>query len=471
MNIIALISNKEPIGGLEIENGFLRFVLLKESKGSLSLVKSVEEKLSGPEADFTNTAFTAKLGRFVNKHNIKYVIISLPSDKIYTKPYSFPATMPDEKIEESMKLAADLQLPRKKEEIYYDWMKIQEDGTNKKIILSYILKSDANPILNAAKQVGLKVVALESRALSLARVIKQSKSEALLVVENGLARPCLSVVVDNHLIFSQETSPMSSASEAEKEIRKISNYHDWFNVNLKKIIFLGKSLKIKKLLLKEHSAESLKIIKGWQANAAYLPSLGAAVRGLIDRKDDEIISLMEIGTEKAYRQERANSTANFFIGLSAALAIFFVGAFLAAWSLMSAIQNNYSRQISAFDLESASGGSTSLQNKAIEFNELIDQAGNLAAQEPMWSKIITEAKNKTVDGIIINNLSLPGAQGVFSVVGVASDREAINRLKKSFESSDIFGGVNIPLDNLGKKTDIPFSLTFTAKNKILIYAK
>ncbi len=44
MNIIALLSNKEPIGGLEIENGFLRFVLLKESKDSLVLVKSAEEK-------------------------------------------------------------------------------------------------------------------------------------------------------------------------------------------------------------------------------------------------------------------------------------------------------------------------------------------------------------------------------------------------------------------------------------------
>lgn len=347
MNIITLISNKEPITGLEIENGFLRFVLLKEGKGFLSLVKSAAEKLSGPEANFTNPAFAAKLGRFANKNNIKYVVVSIPSDKVFTKVYSFPTTMPDEKIEESMNLAADLQLPRKKEEIYCDWMKIQEDETNKKILLSYILKSEIGPILNAAKQAGLKVVAVESRALSVARALKSDKNEAVLIAEEGLSRPCFSVIAANRLIFSQETSPLNSAAEAERALRKISNYHDWFNINLNKIILLGDPLKIKKLPLKEQPADSAKEIKGWTKEAAYLPALGAALRGLIDRKDDEIISLMEIGTEKAYRHERANSTANFFIGLSTALAIFFVGAFLAAWSLMTAIQNNYSRQISA----------------------------------------------------------------------------------------------------------------------------
>lgn len=68
MNIIALLSNQESIGGLEIENGFLRFVLLKKSKDSLLLTKSAEEKLNGQEAVFTNPAFAAKLGRFARKH-------------------------------------------------------------------------------------------------------------------------------------------------------------------------------------------------------------------------------------------------------------------------------------------------------------------------------------------------------------------------------------------------------------------
>lgn len=222
--------------------------------------------------------------------------------------------MPDEKIEESMNLAADLQLPRKKEEIYCDWMKVQEDETNKKILLSYILKNDATPILNAAKIAGLKVVAVESRALSLARAIKQNKAETLLVVENGLDRPCFSVITDNRLLFSQESSPLKTAADAEKEIRKIRNYYDWLNIKLQKIIFLGDAWKIKKIALKEQAADSLKTIKGWQAKTSSLPALGAALRGLIERKDDDIISLMEIGTEKAYRQERANSTANFLVG-------------------------------------------------------------------------------------------------------------------------------------------------------------
>lgn len=195
------------------------------------------------------------------------------------------------------------------------------------------------------------------------------------------------------------------------------------------------------------------------------------MRGLIERRDDEIISLMEIGTEKAYRQAKASSTANFFVSLSVALSIFFTVAFLSAWSLMNSIQNNYSRQILAFNLESSTGGAVSLQEKATNFNDLINQVSAVLEKEPIWSRIIKEVKERTVAGVVINNLSLPGAEGTFAIVGVAKDRDAINRLRYSFESSEILSNINIPLDNLGKKNDIPFSLTFTAKDKTVIYAK
>lgn len=190
----------------------------------------------------------------------------------------------------------------------------------------------------------------------------------------------------------------------------------------------------------------------------------------MSRRDDKAISFMEIGTERAYHQEKINATTNFFVGISLALAIFFVTIFGITWSLLVIMQKNYSQRISSFNL-SASNNTSNLREKADIFNNLISQTSSLIKKEPVWSKVINEIKTKTTDGVIINNLSLPSADGQFSITGLAVDREAINNLKKSFESSDFFSEINVPLTNLGKKIDIPFSMTFKIKDRQLIYVK
>lgn len=131
MNLLNVISKEEPIGGLEIVDDSFRFSLLKVEKSGFKIELLVEEKISSKELASGEAVFTAKLLKFAKKNHIKYVIVSVPADNIFVKTYNFPAAMPEEKIRESMKLTIDLQLPQKKEEIYCDWMRI-ENGEEKK---------------------------------------------------------------------------------------------------------------------------------------------------------------------------------------------------------------------------------------------------------------------------------------------------------------------------------------------------
>lgn len=471
MNLLNVISKEEAIGGLEIVDDSFRFSLLKEEKSGFKIELLVEEKISGKELTGDNTAFTAKLLKFAKKNHIKYVIVSVPADNIFVKTYSFPAAMPEEKIRESMKLTIDLQLPRKKEEIYCDWMKI-ENGEDKKILLSYISRDYINQLINKIKKAGLKIVAIESHPLSLSRSIKQAKDEAILVIERGIKATSFSVIKNNQLIFSQSNPNDKIEKSLDKEIAKIVNYHDWFNTNIKNLILLGDftTTETKKLPLKITNVELADELKSAPNDLKWLTVLGAAKRGLISRRDDKIISFMEVSTEKAYHQEKINTTTNFFVGISIALAIFFITIFTATWSLLVIMQKNYSQRISSFNLASSDNAST-LREQANNFNNLIGQTSTLIKKEPTWNKVISAIKDKTTEGVVINNLSLPSAEGQFSITGIAVDREAINNLKKSFESSDFFSEVNIPLTNLGKKIDIPFSMTFKIKDRQLIYIK
>jgi hypothetical protein len=473
MDLTKTFLNEEPIGGLEIESGAIRFSLLKNSSTGPEIITLSEEKLTDKESLIGGPSFVEKLNKFVKKNKIKYVIVSIPSDNVFVKNYNFPAAMPDDKIAGSMKLTMDLQLPKKKEEIYCDWMPTEANENDKKILLSYILKSKADSLLTILKRAGLKVVAIESRASSLARIIKQGKNEALILVEKGKDNYAFSVILNNSVLFSYSAPTEKIGDKFEKEIKKIVNYYDWFNLSIKNLILVGdfSNLKNKKLPLDLIAPETNKIIDKAPKEAKWLIPLGAGLRGLIPRKDDNIISLMDIGTETAYKREKANATANFFIGASIALSLFFVSAFIATWSLILTVQNNYIKQISAFGLLPSAENANSLQEKALDFNSLISQMSQLVQKEPHWSRVVEEVKSKLVADVVVNNLSLPGASETLSITGTAANRTAINNLKRSFESSNFFGNINIPLDNLGKKTDIPFSLTFKIKNSALVYDK
>lgn len=473
MDLSKALLNEEPIGGLEIESEAIRFVLLKKNHTGLEATTLIEEKLLEKESATSGASFIDKLNKFAKRNKIKYVVVSLPSSDTFVKTITFPAAMPDEKIADSMKLAVDLQLPKKKEEVYCDWMWTETNKNEKKILLSYILKTKADILMGALKRAGLKVVAIESRAMSLARVIKQEKNEALLMVEKEKNNYAFSVLINNHILFSYSAPTERIGHNFEIEVKKVINYYSWFNIEIKNLILIGdfSNQKIKKLPLALIKIQITEKIDKIQKDIKWLIPLGAALRGVTPRKNDRIISLMNIGTETAYKREKANSTVNFFIGTTVALSLFFLTAFIATWSLVTIIQNNYIKQISSFNLLPSSDSTNVLKEKAANFNNLIDETSVLAAKEAHWSRVIEEVKNKSVSEIIINNLTFPDINGSFSVTGVATNREAINNLKKSFETSNLFGDISLPLDNLGKKTDIPFSLSFKIKNPGLVYEK
>jgi len=463
MNLLNIILNEKAIGGLELADDGFRFSKLKQDKTGLKVELLLEELISEKEALAGETALTNKLIKFIKQHKLEYVVISIPASRVFVKSYDFNANMTDEKISDAMNLNIELQLPKKKEEIYCDWMKIEEaDGT--KVLLSYVMRDYVASLIAKVKKTGIKIIAIESHQLSLVRSLKQAPNETTLVIERGVIYTSIYLIKNKNLLFSQSLPNDLIGKNLNKEIAKIINYQDWLNNTISNIILIGpfQDSEIKKLPLKTRSLELIDELKQVQ-NVKWATVLGAALRGLVSRKDDKMISLMEVDTEKAYRQEKANATITFLVGASIALSIFFVGIFVAAWSLVLTMQNNYNKQISSFNLLSSSDSSAALRDKASSFNNLMSETSALVNKETAWSKVIYEVKNRVTTDIIINNLSLPSAGGELSMTGVAANRDAINKLKQSFEASSLFQDVNIPLNNLGKKVDIPFSIAFKLK--------
>lgn len=464
MNLLNIISNKKVIGGLEIADDGFRFSRIKKDDSGVKVELLFEEKISESEALAGETVITNKLVKFIKQHDLEYVIVSVPANHVYIKTYDFNANLTSDKVNEAMHLNSELQLPKKKEDIFCDWMTISENETEgKKVLLAYILKGYVRSLISKIKNTDLKIIAIESHQLSLARSIKQAKDEVTLVIERGAALVSFYLIKNNNVIFSQSRPNELIGKNLHKEVDNVINYQDFEGVTVSSLVLIGpfSEAEIKKLPLKPSALKLVDELKSVK-DSKWAITLGAALRGAIPRKDDKIISLMSIDTEQAYRQEKANGTTTLIISISVTLSVFFAGIFLAAWYFMIALQNNYNQRISAFNTTS-SETTNSISDKANAFNDLILQTSTLIRKEVAWSKIITEIKNKTTSDIVINNISLPSADGQLSITGVAANREAINTLKTSFESSDIFTEINIPLNNLGKKVDIPFSMTFKLK--------
>lgn len=462
MNLLNIIQNEKTIGGLEISDDGFRFSQISKDKTGLKIELLFEDLITEKEALGGETVLTNKLVRFIKQHNLEYVIVSIPANNVFVKTYDFNINMGNDKIADAMKLNVELQLPKKKSEIYCDWMDI-EDKENKKVLLAYVLRGYVNSLIAKIKNTGIKIVAIESHQLSIARVLKQELNETTLVIERGAIYTSFYIIKDNNLLFSQFLPNDIIGKNINKEINKIINYQDWLNNLVSNIILIGPftDTETKKMPLKVKKIEPIDELKPIQ-NSKWIITLGAALRGLLPRKDDKIISLMEVDTEKAYYREKINSTVSFLVGTSIGLSIFFISAFLATWYLILATVNNYNKQISTFN-SSSSESYNNVQEKADYFNSLIEQTSILAKKETAWSEIITEIKNRTTDNIVISNVSLPSANSELIITGTASNREAINKLKTSFESSEIFNEINIPLNNLEKKSSIPFSMTFKIK--------
>lgn len=477
MSLINILLNKDVIGGLEISDSGLRFSLLKKNKLGLTIDTLAESKFSarttkdGEAKD--KEALAGELASFVKKHRIKYAIVSLPNDQIFTKTYIFPTVMPEEKIPSSVKMIIDFQLPAKKDDIYHDWERT-DDKKNKRALLAYLPKTAVSSLTAQSKSTGLKIIAIESHALSLARAIKQTPDETLLIIERNGEETSFSTIRNNRLLFSQSLPNEKIGANLATETEKVLNYHDWFEQTVAGAILIGdfSPKEIKSLPVKTIDPEIGGQIKSSRRlTAAELITVGAALRGLTPRKEDTMISLMETGTEEAFSQAKANSVVNFLLGTTIALSLFFILALSSVWLLVGNIQNNFNDQIISQGAVPTGSGAALFEARAESFNSLIGQTGVLATKEPSWYTVIQEIRSRLTPGIAIGALSLPGPEIALSISGTAGSRDDINALKKSFAASPLFSEVDVPLNNLGKKTEIPFSLSFKIKSPESVYQK
>lgn len=465
MDILKLFTNNEPTAGLEINDSYLKLVLLEQQKNKQPRIKTLIKQpleagiiLGGKIINQPKLLESFKA--LAEKSSVKYAVVSLPADYIYAKIHTFPDGISIEKTKESIDLLIDYQLPQKKETGYFDW-KINKNQTNK-ILISFVNKSIVNDLVTVLSKAGIKTVALEYHSLGVARILNQKTDESLLFVEKGVENFSFSVIKNNslYLLYS-----LPNKINLTAEIKKIIKFCE-FEIGLVSTLGLfgeftqkeltGLPMKPTVIKLPELLKDQTKL----EAENQWLVAIGTALRGLIERSNDKETSLLEVGTEDAYKQQKALAFANFLTRTTVAIAIFFTLIMGGFWLLMINIQQNSIKQIENYKSTQLTVDAGTLEAKAQDFNQLINQSNKLIDTEPQWSILIRELTDRITPGITINNLSMPLIDQPITMSGVAKKRNDINIFKQSLNNSTLIKDVVLPLENLGKKEDIPFSVNF-----------
>ena len=231
----------------------------------------------------------------------------------YTALFEFPLIAENKQIEEAMNLAVST-LPVSEEEIYSDWMPLENIKTKKErsgvgdgekiSIDSYLKIFDENKIAP---------VAIETYAWSLGQFLEEGDDIVMMAVEQFDS--LVFTIYDGKIpyfhfslpkeIFNNEEDFLKSSIHHIKRLIHFVLSENNRSREIKSIIILG-SGELKKFLKENISGVDFKEIKeiGSSDELGHFIALGAAKRGLIPRREDAIVSLMPIGTELAYERHR-----------------------------------------------------------------------------------------------------------------------------------------------------------------------
>lgn len=494
-NLLSFFTRDELVAGLEISDSFIRLAVLEtlpldktartDSNNKIekkTQVRGLGEQVlkkgtieNGEVKDKKLLAEALKmLFQRIDKP-IGYVVVSISGKKVYTKVYSFPKTVSNEKIEESMKINIDFQLPMKKEEVYFDWEKI-EDSQYNDTLLATIPKAVIDKYNETFAEAELKTVAIEFYGLSIARAINlPTGKSALVAVDNdeGIEIYIVKKFVSKFSRFLPQKYFQENKSLKE-ETGRIINFFE--NEDKNKISFFVSANQVlndkmsDKILPKMESENMIAGDFSVHENIAESPekwliAVGAAMRGHLPRSEDAFISLMPMGTEEAYEKQKATSFMKFLSSLVIGLCSFFTFAFIGVLMMMMSIESGFNKRLSNLNSLPIDGGGAVLEQRAEKLNNLVSKAKTALDSEPKWSAIVTALKSQVVagSGIIINNFSISPTGDAVNLLGVSKNKSILNSFKKRLDDSGLFSDIILPQIGLFQVENIPFSLSFKFK--------
>jgi len=460
MALLDVLMNSEPIGGLEIRNDVLRFASLKLNRKTFDTNTATCVELPLPAGVFAEGSVrdTAALQQAlrqlrerISDTHIRHLIVSLPLWGVFSRVYTFPPTLQGEKLEETMQLTTGFQLPLPADHTYLDWQQLEQDATKTSVLLSATSREHIEILLSLLSGAGLKTVAIETHPLSYARTLALPEGEAVLVTDSSPEATDVAIIKDQSVRFTRSI-PLSAIPKKElgHELDRISDFAATRGLAPTKRIDLADA----------ELERWVKLPPDTAGGSIWAVSLGAATRGILPREDDDLISLMPVDTQTAYQYQKALTFTNLAANLTMGIATFFAVVFLSVWTFAVSREAESVRQLEIVAALPTSSARSDAFEEIGNANANIARATSLLDGSVQWSLVLNAVRALASEDIAITNIALASPEQPIQLMGIAKSRPAIAAFTEALNASPHFSNAVSPVQNLGTREDIPFSVTF-----------
>ena len=201
--------------GIDIGQNTVKIVCLsgENSKITLDVIGEArtpknENKEAGEEKSLVEVGKVIKT--LLNDLNIKnkQAIVSLPEDEVISRLVRLPP-LKDNEIMDALRFEAETFVPFPLEEVLIDYEIIERDDAGRLTIFVIAARNDLiNSYIKLFKSIGLELLALESPAIALRRVLKLSMPmvERVVVIDMGEKYSDLFSINKNNVYFARSLS-------------------------------------------------------------------------------------------------------------------------------------------------------------------------------------------------------------------------------------------------------------------------
>ncbi len=482
--IIARFEGQPVIGGLEISDSTLRFAIYKGRTWRITSVRLPPGVVEGGQIKKRDEFINALRGlhREIGGRREKIgVIVSLSSLSVYSQVFTLPLVS-GENLRKAIELNLQMSSPADVAQVYAGWQMVNEDVTQSKleILSAFAQRHIIDDLRDALRYAGFVVVAIEFRALSLARVLRE------LSIDLDVRKPYIVFNVDDmgldflivrhgELYFEYYNSwrdlhkdrflPLSNFEEliVANLYRVINFYNQHWTEPLEAIILMTSNLhdEIEQIIKANFplTIRELKLKIDQSVNFASYTALGSGVRGLMPRRDDGEISLSGIQAQEEFRREQIAHFIHFWRVLVPAVFIFLTFMLIGADFFLGKIEVSLEPQIHS----TAQGRNEvqALEEQAQRFNASVALVKTIRAalrpKEPVLDRVM---KIVAQNNITLQRFNFGGT--AVSISGSAGTQEKVLEFKKALESSPDFQNIALPLNAIQcVGQECVFSMTFS----------
>ena len=459
--------------------------------GKYVLPKGIVEEGILKKPEQLKSFFNSLKNKLWPKEKNVWIVLSLPSVNFFTNILSLPELDMD-RFYEAIVFNTQMIAPLPMEESYFDWEDWGISGKEgeKEIFIALGIKKQVDPYIEILKEVGFNIVAIEPLALSLARFNYEfvEKEKPTLIIDlraEGIefiiteGKKLIFFDFDSwHEIFGKNIPPKITIDLLKKhmgvEIPMLLNFYSLKRKKtIEQFVFLGFSTQLVNVLIKwiqiQYQLTSIQIkLPPYLSKASrdWFGVIGAALRGLISRNEDTVVSLAPVGTERDYEQNHLLSIISLWtkviitVGL---VMVFLLG--LLNNTFFRNIQNQYYETVANPLDPKTREKESNLIKEVNQFNSLITKFIQIQKYEVDWKEklevIFTKAGSSSVN--IKRILVSAAPANNITIQGEASKKSLIVDFKDALDNSNLFSDISLPLSAL---IDTPQGVTFNLSIKI-----